>query len=166
MESSAARPGHYRAADSDRDAVAERLAAALSEGRLKEDEYRERLDAALSAVTLGDLEPLTADLPPAGAPAPAPRAEGPVDLAVTGADSAPSLWREQAEAWRSWAGGAVIMVGIWGLTSVLAGGFTTFWPIIPLGIWALVVIAGMIGGGGHRRGHRHDHRHGRRDRDR
>lgn len=146
MEGSTARPGDYRAADSDRDAVAERLAAALAEGRLKEDEYRERLDAALNAVTLGDLEPLTADLPPAGTAAPAPRPEGPVDLAAASADHAPSLWKEQADAWRSWAGGAVIMVGIWGLTSVLAGGFTAFWPIIPLGIWALVVIAGMISG--------------------
>ncbi|MDA2814559.1 DUF1707 domain-containing protein [Nocardiopsis sp. RSe5-2] len=146
MEGSAARPGDYRAADSDRDAVAERLAAALAEGRLKEDEYRERLDAALSAVTLGDLEPLTADLPPAGAPAPAPRPEGPIDLAAASAAHAPFPWKEQADAWRSWAGGAVIMVGIWGLTSVLAGELTAFWPIIPLGIWALVVIAGMISG--------------------
>ncbi|MDA2808891.1 DUF1707 SHOCT-like domain-containing protein [Nocardiopsis suaedae] len=147
MESSAARPGDYRAADSDRDAVAERLAAALAEGRLKEDEYRERLDAALSAVTLGDLDPLTADLPPAGTSAPAPRPEGPIDLAAAGEANAPSVWKEQAEAWRPWAGGAVIMVGIWGLTSVLAGEATAFWPIIPLGIWALVVIAGMITGG-------------------
>ncbi|WP_017558559.1 DUF1707 SHOCT-like domain-containing protein [Nocardiopsis baichengensis] len=152
MEGSAARPGEYRAADADRDAVAERLAAALAEGRLKEDEYRERLDAALAAVTLGDLEPLTADLPASGEPAPVPRADGPVDLASTGAAAAPGFWQEQAEAWRPWAGGAVVMIGIWGLTSALSGGLTTFWPAIPLGIWALVIVAGAIGGGSHGRG--------------
>ncbi|MUL42445.1 DUF1707 domain-containing protein [Streptomonospora sp. PA3] len=56
-----------RASDADRDRVAELLAAALSEGRLSHDEHSERIDAAYAARTLGELAPLTADLP--GAPA-------------------------------------------------------------------------------------------------
>ena len=41
------------------------LGAAVSDGRLTPDEHTERMGAALSARTLGDLERLTADLAPA-----------------------------------------------------------------------------------------------------
>ncbi|MDT0304756.1 DUF1707 SHOCT-like domain-containing protein [Streptomonospora wellingtoniae] len=59
----AAGPEHLRASDADRDRVAELLASALSEGRLSHDEHSERMDAAYSARTLGELAPLTSDLP-------------------------------------------------------------------------------------------------------
>ena len=45
------------------DAVAERLAIALTEGRLDLDEYHHRLTRAMNAVVIGDLLPLVADLP-------------------------------------------------------------------------------------------------------
>lgn len=54
-----------RASDADRDAVAAVLGQALSEGRLTSTEHAERLDAAYSARTLGELAPLTHDLPAA-----------------------------------------------------------------------------------------------------
>ncbi|MFC7743105.1 DUF1707 domain-containing protein [Nocardiopsis composta] len=54
-----------RAADSDREAVAERLRDAAAEGRLSMDELEERLDAAFSAKTFADLEPIVDDLPEA-----------------------------------------------------------------------------------------------------
>jgi hypothetical protein len=60
------RPGAVpglRAADTDRDAVAERLRVAAGEGRLSMEEFEERLEAALTARTFADLEPLVADLP-------------------------------------------------------------------------------------------------------
>jgi hypothetical protein len=56
-----------RASDQDRDAVAQRLQQAFAERRLDDDEFDERMRAALSARTGADLEKLTADLP---APAP------------------------------------------------------------------------------------------------
>lgn len=57
-----------RASDAERSAVVERLRAAAGDGRLSLDELADRLEAALAAVTRGDLEPLTADLPEAVAP--------------------------------------------------------------------------------------------------
>ena len=52
-----------RAADADREAVAERLRIAASEGRLVLWELDDRLGRAYSAKTYGDLETLVADLP-------------------------------------------------------------------------------------------------------
>ena len=52
-----------RAADVDRDAVAERLRIAAREGRLEPWELDDRLGLAYSAKTYGDLETLVADLP-------------------------------------------------------------------------------------------------------
>jgi hypothetical protein len=55
-------PRDLRASDSDRDRVVTMLDAAVSDGRLTPDEHSERVGAALSARTLGDLGRLTADL--------------------------------------------------------------------------------------------------------
>jgi hypothetical protein len=52
-----------RAADADRDRTAAQLGGALAVGRLTSTEYAERLDAAYAARTLGELAPLTRDLP-------------------------------------------------------------------------------------------------------
>ncbi|GAA1096660.1 DUF1707 SHOCT-like domain-containing protein [Nocardiopsis composta] len=141
--------GDIRVSDAERDVTAQRLAAALSEGRLDMEEYQKRLDAAMTAVTADDLRVLTVDLPPAAGAAPAPvSAEGPVDLAAMAPPARPSFWRGQLEEWRSWGGGAVIMIGIWTVTSIVSGQFLPFWPLIPLGIWAAVLIAGMLFGDG------------------
>ncbi|MGW7083965.1 DUF1707 SHOCT-like domain-containing protein [Streptomyces sp. NPDC054871] len=56
-----------RAADADRERVAERLREAVAEGRLDMEEFGERLDATYKARTYGELEPITRDLPAAGA---------------------------------------------------------------------------------------------------
>jgi hypothetical protein len=52
-----------RASDADREAVVRRLRRAVGEGRLTVDEFDERAAAAYAARTLGDLDPLTTDLP-------------------------------------------------------------------------------------------------------
>jgi hypothetical protein len=52
-----------RASDTDRDAVAERLRKAASEGRLTVEELEHRLHRALAAQTYGQLDELTHDLP-------------------------------------------------------------------------------------------------------
>ena len=52
-----------RAADADRQAVADKLRAALDEGRLDLHEYDERLQRAYAAKTYGDLDGLLTDLP-------------------------------------------------------------------------------------------------------
>lgn len=61
-------PEHIRASDTDRDQVAERLREALAEGRLTPAEHEERLDALYKAKTLGELPPITEDLPGPAAP--------------------------------------------------------------------------------------------------
>ncbi|WP_150244950.1 DUF1707 SHOCT-like domain-containing protein [Nocardiopsis quinghaiensis] len=60
--------GRIRASDADRDSVAHRLREALAEGRLDPDEHSERLDSVYRAKTLGELVPITEDLPAESGP--------------------------------------------------------------------------------------------------
>jgi hypothetical protein len=53
-----------RAGNAEREQVVQRLNRAFSEGRLDVAELEERVAQAYAAKTLGDLRPLTADLPP------------------------------------------------------------------------------------------------------
>ena len=57
-----------RASDDEREAVVTRLRTAAGEGRLALDELADRVDRALGAVTRGELESLTTDLPEQPAP--------------------------------------------------------------------------------------------------
>jgi hypothetical protein len=68
-------PSSLRASDEEREAAVARLRTGAVEGRLTLDELATRVERALAAVTRGDLEPLTGDLPVAAADSPAP-AEG------------------------------------------------------------------------------------------
>jgi hypothetical protein len=64
-ESETGRPPAMRASDQDRDAVVQRLQQAFAERRLDDDEFDERMRAALTARTSADLDLLTGDLPAA-----------------------------------------------------------------------------------------------------
>jgi hypothetical protein len=66
-----------RASDADRDRVLDMLREAAGDGRLTADEFDERMEAALSSRTLGELAALTADLGPGpgGGGPPTPQAE-------------------------------------------------------------------------------------------
>jgi hypothetical protein len=61
-----------RASDMDRDRAAAVLGGALAVGQLTSAEYAQRLDATYAARTLGELAPLTRDLPDAAPPAGGP----------------------------------------------------------------------------------------------
>ncbi|MEY9936097.1 DUF1707 domain-containing protein [Streptacidiphilus sp. MAP5-3] len=65
-------PDDLRASDADRERVAEALRDAYAEGRLDAEEHAERLEAAYAAKTMGELVPLTKDLPVSGRPTPTP----------------------------------------------------------------------------------------------
>jgi hypothetical protein len=91
-----------RASDAEREAVVARLRHAAGEGRLTVEELGERIDAAYGATTRAELEPLTADLPDAGAPdAPAytppavepARSAPPVVLGILGGGGWRGRWR-------------------------------------------------------------------------
>jgi hypothetical protein len=116
-----------RAGDSDRAATAERLASALGEGRIDLTEFDRRTAAAAAATTVGELVPLTADLPVPAAQVEAERRRR--DLG------------EWLAEWRYWLGGALIMNAVWGVQSIRAGELERYWPLAPLGIWAAVLVA-------------------------
>jgi Domain of unknown function (DUF1707) len=59
----ASRPPAIRAAESDRDATAQRLQEAFAERRIDADELDQRLHSALTARTTAELDALTSDLP-------------------------------------------------------------------------------------------------------
>ncbi|GLU48078.1 DUF1707 SHOCT-like domain-containing protein [Nocardiopsis ansamitocini] len=128
-----------RASDADRDAIAERLAGALSEGRLDLTEYDDRLSATMRAKTLGELAELTADLPETAPPP----AEAPVP---GGGQNGEGRWRERLEPWRGLAAIAVILTGIWTVTSLLSGSLQPFWPAWPIGFMFVFTAAGALSG--------------------
>ncbi|MFI0780586.1 DUF1707 domain-containing protein [Streptomyces sp. NPDC021212] len=72
-----------RASDAERERIAEVLRDAVAEGRLDMAEFEERLEAAYTARTHAQLEPLVRDLPAPGAvAAPEPRPEEATSLAA------------------------------------------------------------------------------------
>ena len=75
-----------RASDADRDRVVDVLRDAAADGRLTVDEFDERMAAALSSRTLGELAVLTADLGVGPAGPARPVAASPQAEAVTGID--------------------------------------------------------------------------------
>jgi Domain of unknown function (DUF1707) len=77
-----------RVSDRDRDDVVQVLQAAFAEGRLDDDEFDERMRAALTARTSTDLEALTADLPSAP-----PRPAGAAQAASVAAAAGPTPGR-------------------------------------------------------------------------
>lgn len=76
--------GRIRAADADRDRVAEILGTAYTEGRLSRDEYDARLESALSARTYADLDRIVTDLPAAQPAVPGPAALVPAPARTNG----------------------------------------------------------------------------------
>jgi hypothetical protein len=76
-----ASPAGLRASHMDRDRAVELLRVAAGDGRLTAEELDERLEAALTARTCGELAALTTDLPAVPDSAPGPPAPEPKDLA-------------------------------------------------------------------------------------
>jgi hypothetical protein len=135
-----------RAADSDREAVADRLKAALDEGRLDLHEYDERLARAYAAKTYADLQGLTSDLPGTVPPqrarlAPQPPAPGPAVGEVHKPGGPPWV--------ASYAGVVIVCVIIWAISCLATGDWIYPWPLwmlIPL----VLGIVGRLGGRRHR----------------
>jgi len=137
-----------RASDADRQEVVERLRAALDEGRLKMDEYLDRMGLASEAVTYGDLAPLYADLPESGsvarrepAPDPAP-VRPPAAVRRTGFAGLPTPLKVL---WTIW--GAVVLVNIvvWGLVSATTAQLIYPWPVWVAGPLGAVLLAVSFG---------------------
>lgn len=124
-----------RASDDDRERVVARITLAQTEGRLDLHEYDDRLRAAWSARTYGELDRVTADLPPATRPSvarvaarPAPR--GPAHGAVA-----------------CWAAAGSVNLLIWAVVSVAATSWVYPWWIWVAGPWGVVLLAGRVARG-------------------
>jgi len=103
-----------RASDAERERVAEDLRRHAAEGRLAVDELEERLTAAFSARTRGELEPLLGDLPRAP-------------------HRSRTLQRRRAGHVPPAVVVALALVTIWALTGM--GYFWPVWPFIGLFFW-------------------------------
>jgi hypothetical protein len=150
-----------RASDADRQEVVERLRGALDEGRLKMDEYLERMGLAYDAVTYGDLAPLYKDLPESSAvarpepaqPSPAP-APPPREPAVA-ADDRGVFARLPAPlrmAWIGWATIVSVNVVIWVLVSASTRHLIYPWPVWVAGPWGAALFGVSAGVTASRRG--------------
>ena len=118
-----------RASDADRDRIAAALGGHHAAGRLTLEEFKERLDAAYAAKTLGQLDDLMADLPGADLDrlpsASLRRAGDNPPLARQGS-------RASVEVWRSWFAISIAVFMIW-LLSGVAGAPWFLWVVVPLG---------------------------------
>jgi hypothetical protein len=119
-----------RASDAERSAVVAELERHYAAGRLTLAELEERTRQAYAAKTLGELDPLRADLP-AEDREPAPPA-----------CSAGHGWKLRSQL-ASFVSTAVFFVAIWALT-----GRAYFWPAWPLLAWGVGLIAQALRGVG------------------
>lgn len=139
-----------RAADADRQAVADQLKAALDEGRLDLHEYDERLQQAYAAKTYGDLQPLLRDLPATAVPA--PRLSGPLSARggvpgpVVDGTSAELTRRWLLEVWGSWVAVVGVTSAIWLISCIAAQELNYFWPAWVAGPWGAVLVFVSIAG--------------------
>jgi len=136
--------GELRAADADRERVAERLRSALDEGRLTLSEYDDRLREAYQAKTYADLDRLLVDLP---ATAPVHRSAvvpAETSLPVPAPARPTAAWL--ATIWGSWLQVVAICVGIWFASSLVAGWGIPFWPAFVAVPWGMVLVFMTVGG--------------------
>jgi hypothetical protein len=138
-----------RASDADRQEVVDRLRAGLDEGRLKMDEYLDRMGLASEAVTYGELVPLYADLPentsvarldPVPAPVAQPQAPPPAAATRHGLPTALKVL------WTIWGAIVAVNVVIWALVSATTAHLIYPWPVWvagPLGAILLAVTFGV-----------------------
>lgn len=118
-----------RASDAEREATAQLLAAALSEGRLGLEEYDQRLTEAMGARTRGELTPVTADLPTAHA------------REVTTPEPHPTPSRRTSTAqWPYVLGGGLFIAGIWGVPAIVTGNLNVLWLLVPVALWGVLFL--------------------------
>ncbi|MDM4720809.1 DUF1707 domain-containing protein [Micromonospora sp. WMMA1363] len=145
-----------RAADEDRQLVADRLRVAVDEGRLDLHEYDERLQRAYAARTYGELDALVVDLPaPAGAatsalavpggPAATVSASG-GSARTTGSPGGSATARWLAGVWEPWLKAVPVVVAIWAVSSLLAADVLYFWPGWVAGPWGAVLLVRSVSG--------------------
>jgi Domain of unknown function (DUF1707) len=132
-----------RASDRERQEVVDRLRSAVEDGRLKMEEYVDRMGRAYQAVTYGDLAPLHADLPGLGPTA------GRETPPPTTAPCAYVTWRGLFAGlpaalkglWTMWLTAVLINVVVWALVSGTTGHLIYPWPVWVAGPYGAALLA-------------------------
>ncbi|GAA5180611.1 DUF1707 domain-containing protein [Rugosimonospora acidiphila] len=139
-----------RAADEDRQWVADRLRLALDQGRLRLAEYDDRLRVAYAARTYAELNALLDDLPPPVAPGAAAvvPAATPTSQPAAAPTPANQEWRMPTALmvlWTIWGGAVLINVVVWLLVMVGTGQAVYPWPMWVAGPSGAALLATTIG---------------------
>ena len=121
-----------RAADADRQSTADKLRAALEEGRLDLHEYDERLQQAYAAKTYGELKVLLTDLPT------------PAESVLGREEHVIAQWL--AAVWSGWVPAVAVTSAIWLVASLAAGELLYFWPVWVAGPWGAVLVWQTVSG--------------------
>jgi hypothetical protein len=135
-----------RAADGDRQRVADQLREALTEGRLDLSEYDERLTGAYAAKTYGDLDRLLSDLPNAAPIEPYTPPPAPVEHRTKD-------WL--GSVWGPWAKAAAFFTVIWLVAWVFGGEIGYYWPVWIIGPWGVLLVLRTAAGLAHGEPRRH-----------
>lgn len=141
-----------RAADADRQLVADQLRVAVDEGRLDLHEYDERLQRAYASRTYGELDALVTDLPAPAAPAASELATVPAAVPPAVVPSAVERTRSSvtvrwlAEVWLPYLRVVAIVVAVWAATSILATDPLYFWPAWVAGPWGAALLVRTVAG--------------------
>jgi hypothetical protein len=135
-----------RASDHDRQEVVDRLSGALEDGRLKVDEFEDRVGLAYRGVTHGDLAQLYADLPAAGSrtgEAAPPALAPPACVRRQGvlADLPTTL----KVLWTIWLTAMLINVTVWALVSGISAHLVYPWPLWVAGPYGAALFAVSVG---------------------
>ncbi|MCA2213015.1 DUF1707 SHOCT-like domain-containing protein [Jidongwangia harbinensis] len=122
-------PVDLRASDADRQQIADRLQAALDEGRLSLHEYDDRVKETYAARTYAELLHLVSDLPQPGLSA--------ADVNARRIAEVKRAARRMPTAlmvlWTIWGALAVINLVVWVLVAMTVDGYVYPWPV-----WTLV----------------------------
>jgi hypothetical protein len=136
-----------RASDADRDRFASLLREHHAAGRLTAEEFHERMDRALEAKTLGELDELMTDLPaidlyqlPDASLRRGPTRPGQSLLPADPGHGSPARFTPGTVAMGAWAVVTSAMVAIWAVAAVVGSGtWFPWWALIALPwIWAIV----------------------------
>jgi hypothetical protein len=137
-----------RASDADRDRVATLLREHHAAGRLTAEEFHERMDAALTAKTLGELDDLLADLPVIDLyRLPHESMRRPADLPHTslmprdpGRSADPDRFPPGTVAMGAWAVVTGTLIAIWAVAAVIGvGTWLPWWLLVAIPwIWVMV----------------------------
>lgn len=138
-----------RASDSERQQVVDLLRTALQDGRLRTDEYADRVELAYRAVTYADLAPLQADLPVG-----APRTAASVTVPAAARGGFADLPLVLRALWTVWLVAVSINVVIWVLVSGTSGHVVYPWPVWVAGPFGAALLGASIPVSHIRRGRR------------